>query len=714
MPAPSLTVVAAEATEALHRLVGRDDADFRDGQLEAVEALVADARAGARRAAHRLGQVGGLLRRHRPAPGRRAPGPTVIVIAAARPDARPDRGRRAGRHPGRDDELGQRRGLGRRARGAGRRRGRRAARQPRAAQQPAVPRRAAARPGRGDAGCSSSTRRTASATGATTSGPTTGGSATCSPACRPTLRCSPRPRPPTRGWSPTSPSSSGRAAATVLTVRGGLARDSLRLGVLPLDAARAAAGLAGRAPRRAARQRHRLHAHRRRPPRTSPRRCAMPGTTVAPTPGAPTPPTASGSRARCGDNEVKALVATSALGHGFRQARPRLRRAPRRAVVAGRLLPAGRPRRPRHRARRRAAAARARGPRHLALLRLGVDAPPGAGRRRARARSPSRREPLSTRRARDRRRRPPHPARAAAQGARRRRRGRSGSPGGWVVHRGAVDLRRRALRAGRRGPPGRAAADARLRAHRRRAGWSSCSECLDDDTAAAVRSLRRCAGPWYPTDGARPARSAPPASGWRRVGCRARAAGAVAHRHGPARRPGPGQDRAPTRRCSPGGRWPGSPTSAGGSGCATCCAADAPAHRATCCGPACRVLADWGWAAAAGRRRGDAVARAARAGRLGGRRARRDRAAAVPRRRSTSRTAGPTGEPGGNSAFRLAGVWDRFAVGPALAAALRDADGPVLLVDDLVDSRWTLTVAARALRQAGADAVLPFALATQS
>jgi ATP-dependent DNA helicase RecQ len=35
----------------------------------------------------------------------------------------------------------------------------------------------------------------------------------------------------------------------------------------------------------------------------------------------------------------------------------------------------------------------------------------------------------------------------------------------------------------------------------------------------------------------------------------------------------------------------------------------------------------------------------------------------------------------------------------------------VLLVDDLVSSRWTLTVAGRALRQAGADGVLPFALA---
>jgi len=72
---------------------------------------------------------------------------------------------------------------------------------------------------------------------------------------------------------------------------------------------------------------------------------------------------------------------------------------------------------------------------------------------------------------------------------------------------------------------------------------------------------------------------------------------------------------------------------------------------------------------------------------------------------------GPTGQSGGNSAFRLAGVWDRFTVGPDLAAGLAQVRGPVLLVDDLVDSRWTMTVAARALRQAGADAVLPLALA---
>jgi ATP-dependent DNA helicase RecQ len=73
---------------------------------------------------------------------------------------------------------------------------------------------------------------------------------------------------------------------------------------------------------------------------------------------------------------------------------------------------------------------------------------------------------------------------------------------------------------------------------------------------------------------------------------------------------------------------------------------------------------------------------------------------------------GPTGSAGGNSAFRLAGVWDRFAVPPDVQEALAVAGGaPVLLVDDLVDSRWTLTVAGRALRRAGAGGVLPFALA---
>jgi ATP-dependent DNA helicase RecQ len=74
---------------------------------------------------------------------------------------------------------------------------------------------------------------------------------------------------------------------------------------------------------------------------------------------------------------------------------------------------------------------------------------------------------------------------------------------------------------------------------------------------------------------------------------------------------------------------------------------------------------------------------------------------------------GPTGEPGGNSAFRLAGVWGRHAVGAELRSRLSGIPGPVLLVDDVADSRWTLTCAAEALREAGAPAVLPLTLAVE-
>ncbi|MET0726184.1 MAG: phosphoribosyltransferase, partial [Leifsonia sp.] len=75
----------------------------------------------------------------------------------------------------------------------------------------------------------------------------------------------------------------------------------------------------------------------------------------------------------------------------------------------------------------------------------------------------------------------------------------------------------------------------------------------------------------------------------------------------------------------------------------------------------------------------------------------------------TPRNGGPSGDPGGNSAYRLAGLWDRFD-----ASGLTIPSGPVLLVDDLADSRWTLTVAARTLRLAGATAVLPFTLAVRA
>ncbi|AEV72887.1 ATP-dependent DNA helicase, RecQ family [Mycolicibacterium rhodesiae NBB3] len=65
-----------------------------------------------------------------------------------------------------------------------------------------------------------------------------------------------------------------------------------------------------------------------------------------------------------------------------------------------------------------------------------------------------------------------------------------------------------------------------------------------------------------------------------------------------------------------------------------------------------------------------------------------------------------------NSAYRVA------ALDGAWTAPDRDlvasAGGPVLLVDDVADSGWTLTMAARVVRAAGAPDVLPFALASTS
>ena len=64
-----------------------------------------------------------------------------------------------------------------------------------------------------------------------------------------------------------------------------------------------------------------------------------------------------------------------------------------------------------------------------------------------------------------------------------------------------------------------------------------------------------------------------------------------------------------------------------------------------------------------------------------------------------------------NSAQRLASLWRALVVPDSLREALSAADGPVLLVDDQIDSGWTMTVAAALLRDAGAPAVLPLALA---
>ncbi len=71
----------------------------------------------------------------------------------------------------------------------------------------------------------------------------------------------------------------------------------------------------------------------------------------------------------------------------------------------------------------------------------------------------------------------------------------------------------------------------------------------------------------------------------------------------------------------------------------------------------------------------------------------------------------PTVEPGQgamNSAQRVAAVTRRYRLEGDVPP------GPVLLVDDQVATGWTVTLAARALREAGATEVLPLVLATRS
>ena len=76
---------------------------------------------------------------------------------------------------------------------------------------------------------------------------------------------------------------------------------------------------------------------------------------------------------------------------------------------------------------------------------------------------------------------------------------------------------------------------------------------------------------------------------------------------------------------------------------------------------------------------------------------------------ATSDGAGPRRH---NSAQRLQSLWQALTVPEDLRDAIaRHPDGPVLLIDDRVETGWTLTVAAKLLREAGVPAVLPLVLA---
>jgi ATP-dependent DNA helicase RecQ len=65
-----------------------------------------------------------------------------------------------------------------------------------------------------------------------------------------------------------------------------------------------------------------------------------------------------------------------------------------------------------------------------------------------------------------------------------------------------------------------------------------------------------------------------------------------------------------------------------------------------------------------------------------------------------------------NSAYRVAALNNSWS--DPDPSALAEVGGPVLLVDDVTDTGWTMTMAALVLRRAGAPEVLPFTLASVS
>ncbi len=315
----------------------------------------------------------------------------------------------------------------------------------------------------------------------------------------------------------------------------------------------------------------------------------------------------------------------------------------------------------------------------------------------------------------------PQPPGDDAEGARRGRGGAAGQ-GRLDRDRTALDVRRRAVRVGGASARGRAAGHARLRV----------DDGLPDGVPAkavgrrgrqALRPLRQLRGrPLHGRGLRRGARRGPrrPRQGRRRGGAPAH----VAHR-------------TPRDRRGPEGPYPG--RGAGGAGPG---AGPAVGHRLG--QPAASAARAAGAGRARARRRGPG--RGGRARRLG-QRARWlgvgvDEAQPRPvgvvtvasgtrpqlvrslgaRIAETGRlpllgTVHSSGEqhqlPRSNSAQRLKALAGALTVPPELAEALARAGGPVLLVDDYTETGWTLAVAARLLRRAGAQGVLPLVLAVQ-
>jgi ATP-dependent DNA helicase RecQ len=72
----------------------------------------------------------------------------------------------------------------------------------------------------------------------------------------------------------------------------------------------------------------------------------------------------------------------------------------------------------------------------------------------------------------------------------------------------------------------------------------------------------------------------------------------------------------------------------------------------------------------------------------------------------------PPGAGRSNSARRVAALHECFTVPADIVTACQKTPGPLLLIDDAVDTGWTMTLAARTLCRAGATKVFPLALVT--
>ena len=264
-----------------------------------------------------------------------------------------------------------------------------------------------------------------------------------------------------------------------------------------------------------------------------------------------------------------------------------------------------------------------------------------------------------------------------------------------------MDVRRRTLCPGGRDPRQRGAVDARL-PDRRLCRMAFLQSVLDDPTlpAPSPPGRRRTAGAATGApDRGTPAEISAPAEQ-----ARLRTAGPgrrpdraprdVAERHGSARRRGTRSDRGRRAGRRPAGRSPDSPTSAGASGCARCSLpAPTTGRPPTPVLAACvDVLRTWDW-----QRRPAGIVAVASAARPQLVRSVAEGLARIGRLpllgAVTPVDGGPIGEPGGNSAFRLAG-----RVGPARGApttyatglaAARDAAAAVALTDR--PSCWSTT-----------------------